>query len=337
MDVRYLLASLLAAVTLIASDPGDAEEAADPSMIARGSYLARAADCMPCHTSARDKAYAGGLRMNTPFGVMYSPNITPDRETGIGTWTFDEFKKALHSGIRADGKFLYPTMPFDAFTQISEDDLKALWSYFRSLPPIRQQNRENELTFPFSIRYGMFVWRTLFFRAQWFEPDPTKSARSNRGAYLVEALGHCGDCHTPRNFMGATVASERFKGARIDQWYAPDVTPEALAKTSRWDKSQLIAFLKKGAANNSTALGPMQEVVHDSLSFLTPDDLDAMASYLLDVTNGGRAPALVAAKSCRPRLRPMRPSFTRTIARPAIRRTARVLPARSQHSPATRR
>jgi hypothetical protein len=124
MDVRYLLASLLAAVTLIASDCGDAEEAADPSMIARGSYLARAADCMPCHTSARDKAYAGGLRMNTPFGVMYSPNITPDRETGIGTWTFDEFKKAVHSGIRADGKFLYPTMPFDAFTQISEDDLR---------------------------------------------------------------------------------------------------------------------------------------------------------------------------------------------------------------------
>jgi len=302
MDVRYLLASLLAAVTLIASDPGDAEEAADPSMVARGSYLARAADCMPCHTSARDKAYAGGLRMNTPFGVMYSPNITPDRETGIGTWTFDEFKKAVHSGIRADGKFLYPTMPFDAFTKISEDDLKALWSYVLSLPPIKQQNRENELTFPFNIRYGMLVWRTLFFRAQWFEPDPTKSAQWNRGAYLVEALGHCGDCHTPRNFMGATVASERFKGAQIDQWYAPDITPEVLAKTNRWDKSQLITFLKKGAANNSTALGPMQEVVHDSLSFLTPDDLDAMASYLLDVTNGSDAPALVAAKKLPPEI-----------------------------------
>ena len=275
---------------------------ADPDMIARGNYLARAADCMPCHTAARDKAYAGGLRMNTPFGVMYSPNITPDRETGIGAWTFEEFKQAVHSGIRADGKFLYPTMPFDAFTKISEDDLKALWSYFRSLPPIKQQNRENELTFPFSIRYGMLVWRALFFRAQWFEPDPTKSAQWNQGAYLVEALGHCGDCHTPRNFMGATVASERFKGAQIDQWYAPNITPEALARTNRWDKSQLIAFLKKGAANNSTALGPMQEVVHDSLSFLTPDDLDAMASYLLDVTNGSSAPALVAAKKLPPEI-----------------------------------
>jgi len=304
MDVRHLLASLLAGLALTAIDPGKAatQETPDPDMIARGSYLARAADCMPCHTSARDKTYAGGLRMNTPFGVMYSPNITPDRETGIGAWTFDEFKKALHSGIRADGQFLYPTMPFDAFTKISEDDLKALWSYIRSLPPIKQQNRENELTFPFSIRYGMLVWRMLFFRAQWFEPDPAKSAQWNRGAYLVEALAHCGDCHTPRNFMGATIASERFKGAKIDQWYAPDITPEALAKTNRWDKSQLIAFLKKGAANNSTVLGPMQEVVHDSLSFLTPDDLEAMATYLLDVTNGTSAPALVAAKKLPPEI-----------------------------------
>jgi mono/diheme cytochrome c family protein len=304
MNVRYSLAGLLTAITLTAADSGAAvgEEASDRDLIARGSYLARAADCMPCHTSARDKAYAGGLRMNTPFGVMYSPNITPDRETGIGAWTFEEFKQALHSGIRADGKFLYPTMPFDAFTKISEDDLTALWSYFRSLPPIKQQNRENELTFPFSIRYGMLVWRMLFFSAQWFEPDPTQSAQWNRGAYLVEALGHCGDCHTPRNFMGATVACERFKGAQIDQWYAPDITPEALAKTNHWDKSQLIAFLKKGAANNSTALGPMQEVVHDSLSFLTPDDLDAMASYLLDVTGGKGAPALVAAKKLPPEI-----------------------------------
>jgi mono/diheme cytochrome c family protein len=304
MDVRHLLASLLAGLALTAIDPGKAatQETPDPDMVARGSYLARAADCMPCHTSARDKTYAGGLRMNTPFGVMYSPNITPDRETGIGAWTFDEFKKALHSGIRADGQFLYPTMPFDAFTKISEDDLKALWSYIRSLPPIKQQNRENELTFPFSIRYGMLVWRMLFFRAQWFEPDPAKSAQWNRGAYLVEALAHCGDCHTPRNLMGATIASERFKGAKIDQWYAPDITPEALAKTNRWDKSQLIAFLKKGAANNSTVLGPMQEVVHDSLSFLTSDDLEAMATYLLDVTNGTSAPALVAAKKLPPEI-----------------------------------
>jgi mono/diheme cytochrome c family protein len=187
-------------------------------------------------------------------------------------------------------------MPFDAFTQITEDDLKALWAYFRSLTPVKQQNQPNEMTFPFSIREGMLTWRLLFFRAHWFEPNAAKSAQWNRGAYLVEALGHCGDCHTPRNFMGATIASERFEGAKIDQWYAPNITPAALVKTNHWDKSQLIAFLKKGAAINSTVLGPMQEVVHDSLSFLTADDLDAMATYLLDVTNAKAPPAAVAKK-----------------------------------------
>ena len=288
MNLRYFLAGLVA-VGVLAADglcQVSAEEAAsDPNVVARGSYLAKAADCMPCHTSARDKAYAGGLKINTPFGAIYSPNITPDRETGIGAWTFDAFRKAVHSGIRADGKYLYPAMPFDAFTMISEDDLAALWAYFRSLTPIRQPNRENELSFPFSIRYGMLAWRLMFFRERAFEPDSTKSAQWNRGAYLVEALGHCGDCHTPRNIMGATIAGKRFQGAKIDQWYAPNITAEALAKTNGWDKSQLIAFLKKGAASNSTALGPMQEVVHDGLSFLSSNDLDAMASYLLDRGN----------------------------------------------------
>ena len=279
MKPGYVLASCLAAAILITGTARAAgEPASDPSLVARGSYLAKAADCMPCHTSARDKPYAGGLKLNTPFGAIYSPNVTPDRETGIGAWTFDQFRNAVHSGIRADGKYLYPAMPFDAFTMIREDDLKALWAYFRSLAPVKQQNRENELSFPFNIRYGMLVWRLMFFRERGLSPDAAKSAQWNRGAYLVEALGHCGDCHTPRNFMGATIAGERLQGAKIDQWYAPNITAEALAKTNRWGKPELVAFLKRGAANNSTSLGPMQEVVHDSLASLTPADLDAMAS-----------------------------------------------------------
>jgi mono/diheme cytochrome c family protein len=292
MDVRYLLASVLSVAALLAGGAraSAADEPSDPSLVARGSYLARAADCMPCHTSAPDKSYAGGLRLNTPFGAIYSPNITPDRDTGIGAWAFEQFKNAVHAGIRADGKYLYPAMPFDAFTKITEDDLKALWAYIRSLKPINQRNRDNELTFPFSIREGMLAWRLLYFRKQFFEPNPSKSAQWNRGAYLVEALGHCGDCHTPRNFMGATIASERFEGATIDQWYAPNITAEALAKTNHWDQSELIAFLKRGAANNSTVLGPMQEVVHDSLSHLTSSDLEAMATYLLDLTGAKTAP-----------------------------------------------
>ena len=298
MNAGYLRASLLATAALMLgiACAVAADDPADPNLVARGNYLAKAADCMPCHTSASDKPYAGGLRLNTPFGAIYSPNVTPDRETGIGAWTFEQFKDAVHNGIRADGKYLYPAMPFDAFTEITEDDLKALWAYFRSLKPVKQQNHANELTFPFSIREGMLAWRLLFFHAHRFEPNAGKSAQWNRGAYLVEALGHCGDCHTPRNFMGATIASERFEGAKIDQWYAPNITPEALAKANHWDKSQLIAFLKKGAAINSTVLGPMQEVVHDSLSFLTPDDVDAMATYLLDVTNAKAPPAAVAKK-----------------------------------------
>lgn len=295
MDTRYLVARVLGVLVLSAGCAGTAAEpASDPNMVARGRYLAKAADCMPCHTSASGKPYAGGLKMNTPFGAMYSPNITPDRDTGIGTWTFEEFKRAVHSGIGADGKYLYPAMPFDAFTGITEDDLKALWDYFRTVAPIKQQNRENDLTFPFNIRLGMLAWRMLFFREQFFVLDAGKSAQWNRGAYLVEALGHCGDCHTPRNFMGATKASRRFEGATIDQWYAPNITAEALAKTNGWDKSQLIAFLKSGAANNSTVLGPMQEVVHDSLSFLAPDDLDAMAIYLLGLKGEQATPAPVA-------------------------------------------
>jgi mono/diheme cytochrome c family protein len=293
MNLRRVLAGFLGAAVLVAATPGAAEDAADANLIARGKYLAKAGDCMPCHTAAKDKTFAGGLRINTPFGAIYSPNITPDRDTGIGAWTFEQFKNAVHSGIRADGQYLYPAMPFDAFTKITEDDLKALWAYFRSLPPIKQERHANDMTFPFNIRYGMLAWRLLFFRAQYFEPDPKKSAQWNRGAYLVEALAHCGDCHTPRNFMGATEASRRFQGAQIDQWYAPDITARSLAKTNHWDKSQLIAFLQKGAANNSTVLGPMQEVVHDSLSFLTAGDLDAMATYLLDPSNEKSAPQSV--------------------------------------------
>jgi mono/diheme cytochrome c family protein len=274
--------------------------APDADLVARGSYLARAADCMPCHSSSQDKPYAGGLKINTPFGVIYSPNVTPDPDTGIGEWSFEDFKKAVRAGIRADGAFLYPAMPFDSYTRITEDDLKALWAYFQTLQPIKQQNRDNELSFPFNIRYGMLAWRWLYFAEDIFKPDAAKGPRWNRGAYLVEALGHCGSCHTPRNFMGATIDTRQLQGARIDEWYAPDISPAALKAVNKWDKAQLVAFLKKGAAGNSTALGPMQEVVHDGLAYLTDNDLDAMATYLLDLP----APERAADSSSAARLAP---------------------------------
>ncbi len=290
MICRYLRNGLLVvfaiAVTGIAG--AAAEEAAppDPDLVKRGHYVALAGDCMPCHTGAPKQEFAGGLPLNTPFGVIYSPNITPDDATGIGKWTFDDFKRAVHDGIRADGAYLYPAMPYTAFTKIEDDDLKALWAFLRSLKPINKPQKANGLGFPFNIRDMMFFWRVLFFDEGYFKPDKAKSAAWNRGAYLVEALAHCNACHTPRNLMGATIPSERFEGAQIDNWFAPDITEKALKEVNKWDKAKLVDFLKKGAAPNSTTLGPMHVVVHDSLSKLEESDIEAIATYMLNDDTG---------------------------------------------------
>ena len=257
---------------------------ADPDLVARGKYLSTAADCKLCHTSSKDKPYAGGFKVDTPFGPIYASNITPDPETGIGLWTFDDFKNAIHDGIRADGQFLYPAMPFDSYTKIDESDLKALWAYLQTLRPIKQPDKENGLSFPFDVRYTMLAWRWLYFDEGFFKRDTSKGPLWNRGAYLVQTLAHCGDCHTPRNFMGAKIKSRRLQGAQVGEWYAPNITPEVLKTVDKWDKARLIAFLRKGAAANSTALGSMREVVHASLSHLTENDLDAIATYLLNST-----------------------------------------------------
>jgi cytochrome c2 len=290
MIFRYLRNSLLGVLALAtnASSAIAADDAtpADANLVERGRYVALAGDCMPCHTGAPKQEFAGGLALNTPFGVIYSPNITPDDATGIGKWSFDDFKRAVHDGIRADGAYLYPAMPYGAFTKIENDDLKALWAYLRSLKPIDKPRKANGLGFPFNIRDMMFFWRVLFFDEGYFKPNKARSATWNRGAYLVEALAHCNDCHTPRNLMGATIPSERFEGAQIDTWYAPNITEKALKEVNKWDKAGLVDFLKKGAAPNSTTLGPMHVVVHDSLSKLNDSDITAIATYMLNDDTG---------------------------------------------------
>ncbi|MGI9404114.1 MAG: c-type cytochrome [Hyphomicrobium sp.] len=280
--VRAGIVGTFVLVGSIVANAIDAKADPDKSLVEHGRYVALAADCMPCHTASPDNKFAGGLGINTPFGTIYSPNITPDPETGIGKWTFDNFKNAVHNGIRADGAYLYPAMPYTHFTKIEEADLKALWAYLRSLPPIKKARKENGLSFPFSIRSMMFFWRVLFFDEGFYQTDKTKSAGWNRGAYLVEALAHCGACHTPRNLMGATIPSERFEGSHIDTWFAPNITPEALKKINKWDKADLIDFLKKGATSDSTTLGPMQVVVHDSLSKLKESDIADIATFMFD-------------------------------------------------------
>lgn len=253
----------------------------DMALASRGEYLARAADCLPCHTGDKSKPYSGGLPIKTPFGTIFSVNITSDPETGIGRWAYADFKNALHNGIRADGAFLYPAMPFDTYTGIEEDDLKALWAFVHRIPSVKAPNRENELAFPFNIRMGMLAWRELFFAPAFFKPTAGKSSPWNRGAYLAEALGHCSDCHSPRNIMGAIKGKAQFTGTEIDGFYAPDIASGALAKT--WNKDSLAQFLKTGSVPQRTAvLGPMAEVVHDSLAYLTATDLGDMVSYLLD-------------------------------------------------------
>jgi mono/diheme cytochrome c family protein len=275
-----LAALLLAAPSALAQGGGAQGTEDDSALVARGEYLSRAADCMPCHTGNKAKPYAGGLPLNTPFGTLYSVNITSDPATGIGKWSYAQFKQALHDGIRADGSYLYPAMPFDAYTGIKDDDLKALWAYVRRIPAVNAPNPKNQLSFPFNIRLGLLAWRELFFSPAEFKPTPGKSDEWNRGAYLVEALGHCTDCHTPRNIMGAVKGKAQLTGAEIDGFYAPDITAAALAKS--WTKDSLVQFLKTGSVPKSTSVfGPMTDVVHDGLAHLTDPDLDAMATYLL--------------------------------------------------------
>jgi mono/diheme cytochrome c family protein len=277
--VRVALAALT--LTLGSGAAWAKSPAHDAALVKQGAYLARAADCMPCHTGNQAQPYAGGLPIHTPFGILYSTNITSDPQTGIGNWTFADFRNALHNGIRADGAFLYPAMPFDAFTKITEPDLEALWAYIHSLKPIYAPDIPNQLAFPFNIRIGMLAWRELFFQPGYFEPIPGKSAAWNRGAYLVEALGHCSDCHSPRNVAGAIIGDAAYTGTEIDGFYAPDIASSALAKT--WNANDLAHFLRTGSAPERTSVfGPMATVVHDSLAYLTPSDLSDMVMYLLD-------------------------------------------------------
>jgi mono/diheme cytochrome c family protein len=245
-----------------------------------GEYLARAGDCISCHTAPGGKPFAGGLKMKTPFGFLLSPNITPDMETGIGSWSKDDFFRAIHDGVNKKGQDLYPAMPFTSYTKVSRADVDAIYDYLRTVQPVSNAVKVNQLDFPFNIRSTMIVWRELFFTRGFFKPDPKQSDAWNRGAYLVEGLEHCSACHTPRNFMGATKPSKEFTGAVIDGWYALNLTSNPITGLGKWSTQDIVSYLKTGKNSQSTALGPMDEVVHNSTRHLTDADLIAMAVYL---------------------------------------------------------
>lgn len=246
-----------------------------------GEYLALAGDCISCHTAPGGKPYAGGLKMQTPFGYLLSPNITPDVETGIGSWSKDDFARALHDGVNKKGQDLYPAMPFTSYTKVTRADVDAIYDYLRTVKPVSNAVKVNQLDFPFNIRSSMLVWRELFFKRGFFKPDPKQSDVWNRGAYLVEGLEHCSACHSPRNIMGAIKPSKEFTGAVIDGWYALNLTSAPITGLGNWTTQDIANYLKTGKnPGKTTAFGPMEEVVHNSTSHLNEADLIAMATYI---------------------------------------------------------
>lgn len=284
---RRLATTVLAIVCLGISagsytqSPGS-RPAQPSSQIERGKYLAQAGDCIACHTVPGKPIFSGNRALPTPFGTLYAPNITPEAKTGIGTWTATEFYNMMHTGRSRDGSLLYPAMPFASYTKVTREDTDAIFAYLKSVPPVIQENRPHELRFPYNNRSLLIGWRTLYFEEGGFQPDKTKSADWNRGAYLVQGLGHCSMCHTPINALGGSSEAKAFQGGLIpmQNWYAPSLTSNKEAGLGDWDIQDIMDLLQVGVSQRSVVFGPMAEVTYNSLQYLSDDDVRAMAVYL---------------------------------------------------------
>src|SRR6202012_1299611 len=267
-----------------ASPTGVPASLATASLADRGAYRAKAADCMVCHTAPGGKEYAGGLGFKLPFGMLYSTNITPDKETGIGNYSDREFLNAVQHGTRRDGAALYPAMPYTSYSYLTDDDALAIKAYLFSLAPVRVTPSQNTLAFPFDQRWAMVFWSTLFNRDVRFEPNAQQSAEWNRGAYLAEALAHCGECHTPRNLAFALDNRKKFAGAITAGWRAFNISSDKTTGIGGWRDEDIASYLSIGhATGHGTASGPMGEAVDHSFSQLTPDDIQAVVDYLRSV------------------------------------------------------
>ena len=254
------------------------------SLVERGEYLAKAADCMVCHTKPGDKEFAGGLAFKLPFGTLYSTNITADKDTGIGNYSDQDFLNAVQRGKRHDGAMLYPAMPYPSYTYMTDEDLLAVKAYLFSLPPVRAPAPENTLAFPFNQRWAMLFWAAVFNPDTRFAPDTSKSPEWNRGAYIAEALAHCGECHTPRNLGFALDNRKKFAGAVTAGWRAFNISSDKATGLGNWSDEALVSYLATGhALGHGTASGPMGEAVDHSLSQLAPEDTRALAVYLRSV------------------------------------------------------
>ena len=263
-------------------------------VISLGEYLARAGDCVACHTEPTGKPFAGGRAMATPFGNLYVPNITPDDETGIGNWTADEFYRTMHQGVGRDGTLLYPAMPFASYTKVTRADSDAIYAYIMSVAPVKQKNRPHELRFPFNKRELLVGWRTLYFKEGEFQPVPQQSAQWNRGKYLVDGLGHCAMCHTAINVLGGSKEAQAFEGGMIpnQNWYAPSLTNNREGGLGEWSTRDIVDLLQVGVSLRATVYGPMAEVVYHSLQYMTDEDTEAMAAYLRTLPQKDSGPAV---------------------------------------------
>jgi mono/diheme cytochrome c family protein len=256
--------------------PGDA--------LSRGAYLTAAADCAACHTAKGGIPFAGGRPFKLPFGTIYTPNITPDPVTGIGRWTDADFLRAVHKGIGKGGERLYPAFPYASYTMLTDQDVLAIKTYLFSLKPVRQATLPNSFVFPFNQRWLMAIWGTLFNKDSRFKPIAERSPAWNRGAYLVEAAGHCAECHSPRNLMQAPDTRRKMAGGQAEGWNAYNITNDRLSGIGAWSDAEIAAYLAKGhAIGRGTASGPMREAVELSLAKLTPGDIAAIVTYVRTV------------------------------------------------------
>jgi mono/diheme cytochrome c family protein len=275
-------------------EPAAVVQAPKNDVISRGEYLARVGDCIACHTAPGGHEFAGLRAMPTPFGNIFVPNITPDDETGIGTWSADDFYKMMHTGRSKNGEVLYPAMPYANYTKVTREDSDAIYAYLMSVPPVKQANRPHELRFPFNNRELLVGWRTLYFSQGEYQPDAKQSREWNRGAYLVQGLGHCSMCHTAVSALGGSRDQQAFSGGMIpnQNWYAPSLTSNREAGLGDWEIQEITDLLQAGASKRATTYGPMAEVTFHSLQYLNDEDARAMAVYLksLPPKDEARAP-----------------------------------------------
>jgi mono/diheme cytochrome c family protein len=291
---RRAIRAILAAVLLCtAFAVGHAQTAPSPEVIARGKALINAADCASCHTADLAKPFAGGKRIDTPFGAIYSPNLTPDRDTGIGAWSDAEFLRALRYGVARDGTRYYPAFPYPNFTKMTRDDIFAVRAYLATLSPVGNTRPPPQLRWPLNYRVVMRVWNFLFFKPGIFEPDQGKSPEWNRGAYLVEGAAHCGTCHTPKNIFGADKRGRAYGGGLVDGWFAPRLDSAERAGLKSWSVGDIVEYLQSGRNGRSHAGKLMAEVVVNSTSKMSDADVRAIAVYLKDLPAGAPEPTVV--------------------------------------------